>query len=123
MRRQFEVFGKESFERLARLSNGHLYNLRQSQTYQRRRSTFTKTRPTQVAIGERRKPDPNGRPGFLRVDTVHQGDRDSAKGLYHINIVDQVMASCCSEAFWTVNLRARTGNSFSLWRSLLSLDC
>ena len=32
MRRQFEVFGKESFERLARLSNGHLYNLRQSQT-------------------------------------------------------------------------------------------
>ena len=90
MRRQFEVFGKESFERLARLSNGHLYNLRQSQTYQRRRSTFTKTQPTQVAIGERRKPDPNGRPGFLRVDTVHQGDRDSAKGLYHINIVDQV---------------------------------
>ena len=89
MRRQFEVFGKESFERLARLSNGHLYNLRQSQTYQRRRSTFTKTQPTQVAIGERRKPDPNGRPGFLRVDTVHQGDRDSAKGLYHINIVDR----------------------------------
>ena len=58
MRRQFEVFGKESFERLARLSNGHLYNLRQSQTYQRRRSTFTKTRPTQVAIGERPSPIP-----------------------------------------------------------------
>ena len=90
MRRQFEVFGEESFERLARLSNGHLYNLRQSQTYQRRRSTFTKTQPTRVAIGERRKPDPNGRPGFLRVDTVHQGDRDGSKGLYHINIVDQV---------------------------------
>ena len=30
------------------------------------------------------------RPGFLRVDTVHQGDRDGSKGLYHINIVDQV---------------------------------
>jgi len=26
----------------------------------------------------------------LRVDTVHQGDLDSAKGVYHINAVDEV---------------------------------
>ena len=58
MRRQFEVFGEESFERLARLSNGHLYNLRQSTSYRRRRTSLTHTRPTQVAIGERRKPIP-----------------------------------------------------------------
>ena len=40
-----------------------------------------------VAIGERRRPDPRGRPGFLRVDTVHQGDLDGVKGVYHINLV------------------------------------
>jgi len=43
-----------------------------------------------VAIGERRRPDPQGRPGYLRVDTVHQGDLDGVKGLYHINAVDEV---------------------------------
>ena len=42
MRREFEVFGQRRFERLARLSNGHLYNLRRSRTYQRKRTTFTK---------------------------------------------------------------------------------
>ena len=90
MRREFEVFGQRRFERLARLSNGHLYNLRRSRTYQRKRTTFTKTRPTPVAIGERRKPRPDGQPGFLRVDTVHQGDLDGVKGVYHINTVDEV---------------------------------
>jgi hypothetical protein len=43
-----------------------------------------------VSIGERRKPDPQGRPGYLRVDTVHQGDRDGEKGVYHINVVDEL---------------------------------
>ena len=36
-----------------------------------------------------------GIPGFLRVDTVHQGDRKIAmfkyeKGVYHLNLVDEV---------------------------------
>jgi len=44
----------------------------------------------QVAIGERRKPEPGGQTGYLRVDTVHQGDRDGVKGVYHINAVDEV---------------------------------
>ena len=43
-----------------------------------------------MAIGERRKPDPQNRPGYLRVDTVHQGDREGVKGIYHINAVDEV---------------------------------
>ena len=90
MRREFEVFGDPRFERLARLSNGHLYNLRKSRTYRLKHTTFTRTRPVPIAIGERRKPKPNGQPGFLRVDTVHQGDRDGAKGVYHINTVDEV---------------------------------
>jgi transposase InsO family protein len=49
-----------------------------------------KTRPVKVNIGERRKPRPEGRPGFLRVDSVHQGNLDAIKGLYHINLVDEV---------------------------------
>ena len=90
MQRQYEVFGDARFERLAGLSNSHLYRLRRSVTYRRRRLTVAKTRSTQVRIGERRKPHPAGRPGFLRVDSVHQGDLDGEKGLYEINLVDEV---------------------------------
>lgn len=88
--RALRVFGDERFVRLASLSNGHLYNLRHSRPYQRQRGTVDKTRPTAVAIGERRKPTPGGRPGYLRVDSVHQGDQDGIKGLYLINLVDEV---------------------------------
>ncbi len=73
---------------------GHLYNLRHSRTYRRVRGTVNKAHPVKVAIGERRKPKskpkPSGRPGFLRVDSVHQGDLDGIKGLYHINLVDEI---------------------------------
>jgi len=88
--RAYQLFGDRRFERLASISNGHLYNLRGSTTYQRRRGTINKTRPVRVNIGERRRPRPEGRPGFLRVDSVHQGDLDRLKGLYHINLVDEV---------------------------------
>lgn len=88
--RALTVFGDARFVRLAGLSNGHLYNLRASQTYQRQRGPFNKTRPVQRPIGERRKPRPEGRPGFVRVDSVHQGDLDGIKGLYHLNLVDEV---------------------------------
>ena len=49
-----------------------------------------KTQATHNAIGQRRKPQPGGQPGYVRVDTVHQGDHDGAKGVYHINTVDDV---------------------------------
>jgi transposase InsO family protein len=88
--RAWEVFGEARYARLAGISNGHLYNLRGSQTYQRCRGRVDKTRAVQVRIGARRRPRPEGRPGFLRVDSVHQGDRDGVKGLYHINLVDAV---------------------------------
>ena len=68
----------------------HLYNQRASARYRNQAAVFEPTRPTVAAIGERRKPDPRGRPGFVRVDTVHQGDSDGAKGVYHINAVDAV---------------------------------
>ena len=88
--RAFEVHGDARFQRLAGISNGHLYNLRQHKTYQAKRGAFDKTRPTKVNIGERRKPSPDGSPGYLRVDSVHQGDLDGIKGLYLINAVDEV---------------------------------
>ena len=43
-----------------------------------------------MLIGARRKPRPEGRPGWIRVDSVHQGDLDKVKGVYHIKAVDEV---------------------------------
>jgi transposase InsO family protein len=88
--RAFEVFGETDYERLAFISAAHLYNLRKSSAYNRRRSSFTKTQPRRSIIGERRKPQPDGQPGYIRIDTVHQGDLDKQKGVYHINAVDEV---------------------------------
>lgn len=90
LEREYQVYGKREYERLASISVAHLYNLRQRPKYRQQRLNYTKTRTTQVAIGERRRPDPQGEPGFLRVDTVHQGDEQGSKGVYHINAVDEV---------------------------------
>ena len=90
LQREFHDYGDPRYRRLAELSVAHLYRLRQSRTYRRQRMDYQPTRPTAVSIGERRAPQPAGRPGYLRVDTVHQGDRDGAKGVYHINAVDEV---------------------------------
>ena len=88
--RMYHVYGDVRFERLAHISNGHIYNLRKTRAYRTGRLTFRKTRPTPIPIGIRRKPRPDGQPGFLRVDTVHLGDRGSKKGIYLVNIVDEV---------------------------------
>jgi len=86
----FHVYGDTRFERLSRISVSHLYNLRGTRVYQSRSLTYTKTMTTSVDIGIRKKPRPEGQPGYLRVDSVHQGDRDKEKGVYHINLVDEV---------------------------------
>ncbi len=88
--REYHEYGNHEYERLCRISVPHIYNLRQSGTYRKRRVVYQATRPVSVSIGERRKPDPQGRPGYLRVDTVHQGDLDGTKGVYHVNAVDEV---------------------------------
>jgi len=90
LQREYYDFGDPRYRRLARLSVAQLYRLRQSRTYRNVRMAYQPTRPTRVAIGERRRPQPHGRPGYLRVDTVHQGDLDGTKGVYHINAVDEV---------------------------------
>jgi transposase InsO family protein len=91
LEREYQLYGKPEYARLATISVAHLYNLRRQPRYRERRLCYVKTRPTAVAIGERRPPDAQGRPGFLRIDTVHQGDAPGgAKGVYHINAVDEV---------------------------------
>ena len=83
-------FNDARYGSLAQISAAHLYRLRSSRAYRERRIKYQATRPTPVSIGERRKPEPLGRPGYLRIDTVHQGDQDGVKGVYHINAVDEV---------------------------------
>ena len=88
--RAYTIFGECEYERLAIISISHLYNLRQSTPYMRQRHQFKKTRSVTCLIGERRKPNPQGRPGFIRIDSIHQGDQDGMKGVYHINAVDEI---------------------------------
>jgi transposase InsO family protein len=91
LEREHQLYGKQEYARLAAISVAHLYNLRKSHRYRERLLNYTRTRPTAVSIGERRKPQPQGQPGYLRLDTVHQGDQPEAKGVYHINAVDEVL--------------------------------
>jgi hypothetical protein len=84
------IFGENEYQNLSQISVSHLYNLRASAGYKKHRQVFTKAQSRKVNIGERRKPEPNGQPGYIRIDSVHQGDLDKRKGVYHINAVDEV---------------------------------
>src|SRR5206468_9932444 len=88
--RESTEYNQAVYERVSRISVAQIYRFRNSPGYRKRNSSYQPTRPSPVAIGERRKPRPQGRPGYLRIDTVHQGDRDGVKGLYHINAVDEM---------------------------------
>ena len=99
LEREHELYGNAQYKRLASISASHIYNLRRTRAYREHHVHHTKTRASGVSIGERRKPQPRGQAGYLRVDTVHQGDTQSSKGLYHINAVDTVtqwqIVGCC----------------------------
>ena len=89
-KRALHVYGDTRYVRLADLSVSHLYNLRQSAHYRAERTHFAPTRAVCNPIGMRKPPRPQGRAGFIRVDSVHQGDLDGIKGVYHITCVDAV---------------------------------
>ena len=106
MQRAWSLYADARYERLAHISVSHLYNLRGLSSYQNKRMHWTKTHGNAIPIGERRPPAPEGRPGFIRIDSVHQGDQDGLKGVYHINAVDcltqfELVATCerISEAY------------------------
>lgn len=90
LEREYTVFKKENYQGIKDISVSHIYNLRATRQYQSQVRFFEKTKPRPAAIGERRKPEPEGQLGFLRVDTVHQGDLEKEKGVYHINVIDEV---------------------------------
>jgi hypothetical protein len=90
MEREYEVYGHAEFGNISRISIAHLYNLRRSNIYRGMTRRYTKTKPVVSRIGERAKPDPKGQPGYIRIDTVHQGDLNGQKGVYHINAVDEI---------------------------------
>jgi hypothetical protein len=90
LEREWGEYGQSAYERLAGISVAQIYRFRNSEPYRKRNTSYQPTRPTPIPIGERRKPRPQGRPGYLRIDTVHQGDQDGVKGTYHINAVDEV---------------------------------
>lgn len=108
LEREYLVFGKNEYENVRHISSSHIYNLRGTRQYQSGSITFEKTNAVDRNIGERRKPRPDGKPGYLRVDSVHQGDLDGQKGVYHINIVDEVTQSewvGCVETISELHLR------------------
>lgn len=86
----YTEYGDIRFEKLAKISVSHLYNLKKTRVYESKSLFYTKTNPVQRDIGLRKKPEPFGKPGYIRVDSVHQGDLDKEKGVYHINLVDEV---------------------------------
>jgi len=91
MEREHAVYGRSAFATIGAISVAHLYRLRKhSRQYISGVLHIEKTRATKVNIGIRKKPTPLGIPGYIRVDSVHQGDLDKEKGVYHINLVDEV---------------------------------
>ena len=92
LERMANTYGEEEYRNIAAISVSHIYNLQKTVSYQRSVTFYQGTKKTKGrVIGERCKPEPGGRPGYLRVDTMHQGDRDGQKGVYHINTVDEIV--------------------------------
>lgn len=94
LEREYTVYEKMEYEQLRHISSSHIYNLRGTRQYRSKLGAFTKTNPVSTPIGERRRPENEGKPGYIRVDSVHQGDyvdsNGQKKGVYHINLVDEV---------------------------------
>jgi transposase InsO family protein len=89
--REYLIHNKLNYERISHISVPHIYNIRKkSRQYKSNILFIAHTKAVNRNIGERRKPRPEGKPGFLRVDSVHQGDLDMEKGVYYINMVDEV---------------------------------
>lgn len=96
LERMWKIYGEKEYENISHISVMHIYNMRRSAAYLRLTKRYEKTKPHVVNIGIRKKPEPNGKPGYFRVDTVHQGDCTEGskgtyeKGVYHIHFVDEV---------------------------------
>ncbi len=90
LEREYHQYGHQAYKNISTISVAHLYNLRRKSVKLGITRRFVRTRPSPLPIAERAMPDPRGQPGHIRIDTVHQGDLDGNKGVYHINAIDQV---------------------------------
>src|SRR3990167_2056992 len=101
--REYQKYGKTEYESISHISVATIYRLRTTRIYLSKNLTFKNTQAVQRNIGERAKPEPQGKPGYIRIDTVHQGDlatdlvdkgqsggQKYTKGVYHINSVDEI---------------------------------
>jgi len=93
MNRMYTKFGKQEFKRIRKISVSHIYNIRDTSYYKKIARNYDATKPNMVMvrIGSRKKPEPQGKPGYLRIDTVHQGIHDGKRSIYHINAIDEVL--------------------------------
>lgn len=66
-------YGKEEY-----LNISHIYNLKKKVSYLRSITSYQKTNKGK------------GKPGYIRVDSIHQGDQERQKGVYHINTIDEL---------------------------------
>ncbi len=80
--REYSLFGKSEYQTIAGISHGHITNLRHHPAYLNHWVNHTKARV--VPIGLTQPPENYGKPGSIRVDTVHQNE------VYHINSVDEI---------------------------------
>lgn len=82
LERQSKLFGEHEYDHIAGVSSSHINNLRKSNGYKTLWVNGTKARVAK--IGKTKEPEPNGRPGSIRVDSVNQRE------IYYIHMVDEV---------------------------------
>ncbi len=119
LERELDEFHDARYDRLARLSVAQLYRLRKCRTHRSKRVAFQLTRPTQWRSGNGASPDPQNRPGYLRVDTIPC--IKSFLGPGASTVIEYVAGSICAKVYYTVpttgasSSGASTGCSSS-WR-------
>ena len=91
LKREAEKYGQEKYKRLSEISVSHIYNLRKTDIFRWSVTYYQGTKKSNkaVGIGQREKPQPTGRPGFIRVDSVEQGSTRAGGGVYHVDTVDE----------------------------------
>jgi hypothetical protein len=82
LRRMSEVYHKTEYDHVSGVSSSHINNLRRDPHY--KSFWVNGTKSVERSIVETREPEPNGKPGSIRVDTVHQRE------IYYLNLVDEI---------------------------------
>jgi len=104
--REYQVFNNQDYKNLSQISISHIDNLRKNDIYKKNYLNATKAR--MIPIGVTTKPNPNGKPGFIRVDSVFQGE------IYHIHAVDEITQ-------WAIDFAVERISHECMQKALLSI--